>query len=205
MLTGFTEPDAGAAFARERRRASVARVTSRLTTRRRGVSALPAFGDVVAALGWVAESDLGLQEIALNSIVGTVDRRSGEFDRVFRPRARRLQSRWQRIAAARLRGETMPPIDVYRIGELHFVQDGHHRVSVARALGDTTIEARVRRVQTTVFPITELMLGDLGRDRAAPLGPGRASPTPLLRNSGASSPARPHVRGCRPMRTSVTQ
>ena len=126
------------------------------------MSALPAFGDVVAALGWVAESDLGLQEIALNSIVGTVDRRSGEFDRVFRPRARRLQSRWQRIAAARLRGETMPPIDVYRIGELHFVQDGHHRVSVARALGDTTIEARVRRVQTTVFPITELMLGDLG-------------------------------------------
>ena len=43
-------------------------------------------------------------------------------------------ARWERIAAARRRGEAMPPIDVYRIGDLHFVKDGHHRVSVARAL-----------------------------------------------------------------------
>jgi hypothetical protein len=73
------------------------------------------FEDVVAALGRVTEYDLGLQTIALESIVGTVDRRSGEFDRQFRPGSRRLQSRWQKIAAARRRGETMPPIDVYRI------------------------------------------------------------------------------------------
>ncbi len=43
----------------------------------------------------------------------------------------------------------MPPIDVYRIGELHFVRDGHHRVSVARAYGDPTIDAHIREVQTT--------------------------------------------------------
>lgn len=189
MLTGFPESDAAAAFARERRRASVARVLSCLMTRRHDVSALLPFDDVVAALGRVAESDLGLQEIALDSIVGTVDRRCDDFDRAFRPRSRRLQSRWQRIAAARRRGETMPPIDVYRIGELHFVQDGHHRVSVGRAHRDPTIEARVREVKTTVFATPELMmLGDLWRDRADALDPGRASPTPLVRNSGASSP-----------------
>jgi hypothetical protein len=97
-----------------------------------------------------AERDLGAAGNPPRIVVGTVDRRSGEFDRLFRPRSHRLQSRWQRIAAARRRGETMPPIDVYRIGELHFVQDGHHRVSVARAHGDTTIQSRVWEVRTRV-------------------------------------------------------
>jgi hypothetical protein len=65
------------------------------------------------------------------------------------------------VAAARRRGESLPPIDVYRIGELHFVQDGHHRVSVARALGDTTIEAHVREVVTELGAGRELQLRDL--------------------------------------------
>jgi hypothetical protein len=51
------------------------------------------FDEVVAALGRVAERDLGLQVIRLESIVGTVDRRNGEFDRLFRPRSHRLQRR----------------------------------------------------------------------------------------------------------------
>ena len=161
MDTGFPEPDALADFARARRRHSLAKLASRLTVKSNGALAMLAFDDVVAALGRVAEHDLGLQMIALESIVGTVNRGSGDFDRFFRPRSRRLQSRWQRIAAARRRGEPMPPIDVYRIGELHFVQDGHHRVSVARAAGDTTIEARVREVQTAVAATNGLMPRDL--------------------------------------------
>lgn len=55
----------------------------------------------------------------------------------------------------------MPPIDVYRIGEMHFVQDGHHRVSVARALGDTHIEAHVKEVRTALGAGTDLTLRDL--------------------------------------------
>jgi hypothetical protein len=65
------------------------------------------------------------------------------------------------VAAARRRGEALPPIDVYRIGDLHFVQDGHHRVSVARALGEKTIEARVREVITALGAGRELRLRDL--------------------------------------------
>src|ERR1700729_1104137 len=80
VVTGFPESDAAAAFSRERRRASLARVAFRLTTRRKDPSALLRFADVIAALGRVAEGDLGLQEIALDSIIGTVDRRSGDFD-----------------------------------------------------------------------------------------------------------------------------
>jgi hypothetical protein len=56
----------------------------------------------------------------------------------------------------------MPPIDVYRVGELHFVRDGHHRVSVARALGDTTIEADVTEVRTVLEePTPDLRASDL--------------------------------------------
>jgi hypothetical protein len=150
VTTGFPEPDAAADFARAYRRQSIANLASRLSMKRCRDLAMLSFADVISALGRIGEHDLGLQAIALESIVGTVSRRNGEFDRRFRPRTRRVQARWQRIAAARRRGETMPPIDVYRIGQLHFVLDGHHSVSVARAQGDTTIEARVRGVQTTV-------------------------------------------------------
>jgi hypothetical protein len=150
MDTGFPEPDAAAAFARARRRQALAKLASRLTMRGEDGLAMLRFDGAVASLGRVAERDLGFQAIALESVVGTVDRRSSEFDRLFRPRSRRLQGRWQRIAAARRRGETMPPIDVYRVGELHYVQDGHHRVSVARAHGDVAIDARIREIRTKV-------------------------------------------------------
>jgi hypothetical protein len=72
-----------------------------------------------------------------------------------------VRGRWESIAAARRRGEAMPPVDVYRVGDLHFVKDGHHRISVARALGDTEIEARVREVTTAVGAEPELRPGQL--------------------------------------------
>lgn len=59
----------------------------------------------------------------------------------------------------------MPPIDVFRVGDLHFVIDGHHRVSVARAHGDTDIDAYVREVQTKVAVNDDLILRDLLRTR----------------------------------------
>jgi hypothetical protein len=88
---------------------------------------------------------------------------------------------------------------------VHFVQDGHHRVSVARSHGDATIEAHIRDVQTTLFATAELMRGGLWRDRAAVLDAGRASCTTALRHSGASFPHGPHVGTRRPMRTSTAQ
>ena len=65
------------------------------------------------------------------------------------------------MAAAQRRGEPMPPIDVYRIGELHFVKDGHHRVSVARALGHKDINAYVTEVLTELGAEREITLADL--------------------------------------------
>ncbi len=82
--------------------------------------------------------------VPLDAIVGTVDRLQG-FDRHFRPTTPQVRARWERIAAAMRRGEPMPPVDLYRVGEVYFVKDGHHRVSVARALGRHDIDARVTR------------------------------------------------------------
>jgi len=160
MSTGVPREDAKAVFDRQRRRRALARIVARLRSEPDDVSSMLPFEEVVAALGRTGERDIGVQLIPLDSIVGTVDRGRGEFDRDFRPSAQ-TRARWERIAAARRRGEAMPPIDVYRISDLHFVKDGHHRVSVARAHGDTDIEARVREVQTKVGAEQELRMRDL--------------------------------------------
>jgi len=115
---------------------------------------------VVAALGRTGERRVGLRTIPLDSIVGSVDR-AEEFDRNFRPRSPRVRARWQRINAAQRRGEGMPPIEVLRVGGLHFVVDGHHRVSVARHLRREVIEAYVTEVTTRVTPERGLNLADL--------------------------------------------
>ncbi len=161
MSTGSPREDAKGIFDRERRRKALASIVARLRSEPDDVSSMLPFDEVVAALGRVSERDLGIQEIALDSIVGTVDRRAGEFDRSFRPASPQLRGRWEGIAAARRAGKPMPPIDVYRIGELHFVKDGHHRVSVARALGDETIDARVREVRTKLGAARELRMSEL--------------------------------------------
>ena len=158
--TGLPSADAQFDFGRARR----ARTFSRLATRMRGdssdVNVILPFEEVVAALGRRGERRLGQKAIDLDSIVGTVDRQR-EFDRRFRPTSTRVRARWERIAAAQRRGEAMPPIDVYRIGEVHFVKDGHHRVSVARALGHGDINAYVTEIVTEVGAERAITLRDL--------------------------------------------
>ena len=160
MGTGFPAEDAQSDFARARRSRMLADLARRLRFEPDDVGYILPFEEVVEALGRVAEHDLGLQTIELDSIVGTVDR-TKEFDRAFRPTSPRLRARWQRIAEAQRRGESFPPISVYRIGELHFVRDGHHRVSVARSLGRTDIDAYVTEVQTRVGPGGDVRISDL--------------------------------------------
>ena len=157
--TGLPRADAQGDFSRARRRRALARLSARLR-RADDVNHILPFEEVVRALGRIGERRLGLELVPLDSIIGTVDR-SREFDRDFRPTSPRVRERWQRINLAQRKGEAMPPIDVYRIGELHFVKDGHHRVSVARALGHKDIEAYVTDVQTQVGAGREIRLKDL--------------------------------------------
>jgi hypothetical protein len=160
LPTGLTVADAQDDFMRARRRQAVSRLARFLSRERGDIDVILPFDEVVAALGRVSERDLGLHALPLDSIVGTVDRRSG-FDREFRPTTSRVRTRWERIAAAMRRGDPLPPISVYRIGEVHFVKDGHHRVSVARALGLRDIDAFVTEVVTEVGADRALRLSDL--------------------------------------------
>ena len=107
------------------------------------------YEEVIEALGFQSERSLGLQVVPIEAIIGTVDR-GRDFDRSFRPTSGRVRSRWEQIAAAMRRGESLPPVDLYKLGEIYFVRDGHHRVSVACALGRTDIDAYVTEVITRV-------------------------------------------------------
>jgi len=156
--TGLPQTDAQFDFNRQRRRRALARLAARL--RRGDVNVILPFEEVVQALGRRGERQLGLQVIEVDSIVGTVDR-GRDFDRSFRPTTGRVRTRWERIATAQREGKAMPPIDVYRIGDMHFVKDGHHRVSVARGMGLDKIDAYVTEVITEVGAGREITLRDL--------------------------------------------
>jgi hypothetical protein len=146
--TGLSWVDAEDDFSRARRRHVLARLAGWLR-RRPDADRILSFDEVVAALGWRGEHYLGLQTIPLDTVAGTVDSRR-DFDRRFRPTSDRVRQRWEGLDLAQRRGVSLPPIDVYRVGDLHFVKDGHHRVSVARATGHKMIEAYVTDVLTRI-------------------------------------------------------
>jgi hypothetical protein len=154
------QADAQDDFLRARRGAVLSRIGSLLLRQPEDVGAVLPFDEVVDALGRIGERDLGVQPIPLDSIVGSVDR-TRDFDRRFRPTTQRVRPRWERIALARRRGESFPPIDVYRIGDAHFVRDGHHRVSVARAHGQDVLDAHVVEVLTRVGLDRSIRIADL--------------------------------------------
>ena len=111
---------------------------------------LQSFNTVLSAAGAEGRSFGGVQEIPLDKVVGSAasESKSGDFDPAFLPVTRRLRERWTRIYTAMVEGDELPPIDVYKVDDAYYVIDGHHRVSVARSLGRTVINARVIDVQT---------------------------------------------------------
>lgn len=84
----------------------------------------------------------GSQVVAVKDIHGTIDR-DGDFDYHFAPLKRNTEHRWCKVASAMLRGIDLPPIELVQIGDEYFVKDGHHRISVARALGFAYLDAIV--------------------------------------------------------------
>lgn len=126
------------------RRAQLCRLWHRITGRPQTL--LP-FAPIYARLQQRASQRRGLQEIPLRQIVGSLDKAS-HFDRSFRPLSAELRERWLMVKMLQLwRG--WEPIVVHKIGNLYFVEDGHHRVSVARDAGLEVIEAYV-----TEYPVT---------------------------------------------------
>lgn len=96
--------------------------------------------------------EVGLRDIPLDAIVGSVDRYT-DFTRSFLPLRDSDQERWARVQTQVSKLAGLPPIEVYQVGDAYFVRDGNHRVSVARQMGASHIEAYVTRIETRV-PLT---------------------------------------------------
>jgi len=94
----------------------------------------------------------GVRTIELARIIGSVNRYR-DFDRAFLPAHNRIANRWQRVDRAFYEDVGLPPIVLYKVGEIFFVVDGHHRVSVAQEQGQEFIEAEVHECRVKV-PVT---------------------------------------------------
>jgi hypothetical protein len=131
----------------------------------RGQSAeLLSFEDVRARLRLREESYKGLQDIPVDKIVGSVGRHR-EFTQTFLPKSNETKERWSRVYAKVNSMEGVPPIEVYQVGDVYFVRDGNHRVSVARELNAKTIQAHVTELPTEIELLPGMTLEDL--DEAA--------------------------------------
>lgn len=89
-----------------------------------------------------SESYRGLQTVPIEKIVGSLDRYR-DFDRAFLPRQRHSARRWQNLDRLYYQDVPWPPIQLYKVGDIYFVKDGNHRVSVAREKGVQFIDAEV--------------------------------------------------------------
>ena len=140
-MIGFmsVEAQVEADFDRARRRVFYGRIAARL---RRECSRLLTFDEVRQAHLAHNRHRLGLRDVEVSKIVGSVDRHEA-FDRTFMPTKASLAERWKRVDRAFHRGLDLPAVRLYKVGNTYFVEDGNHRVSVARYQGVETIEADV--------------------------------------------------------------
>jgi hypothetical protein len=128
-------PVAESLYARSARRGLFFRLRAWVTRR---CAALHSLSNIQVGRGVY----VGQRTVLLKEIIGS-ESRSGDFDAHFHPRRAHIEERWIAVAKARLMGLALPPVDLVQVGEGYYVRDGHHRVSVARALGEAYIDAIV--------------------------------------------------------------
>jgi hypothetical protein len=142
LMTGSEQIDAERAFSRmvrSRRRAAISR-SLRRSGRSGGHLRVVGDGEFTRRAAPVVS---GTREIPLEAIAGTLEpSRASVFDERFRP-APAARARWERVWLAEQRGQVLPPISVVPVADGYALRDGHHRVSVARARGALTIDARI--------------------------------------------------------------
>jgi nucleotide-binding universal stress UspA family protein len=151
----YYEPDStslGSAIADFRRARNQAELRELIARLRGNSIELLSFDKVRKQLKLKGGIPRGIKEIPLDSIVGSVGRYS-DFTRDFLPLREANMDRWARVKVATNGMAGLPPIDVYQIGEVYFVLDGNHRISVARQHGAEYIQAYVTEIQSRV-PLT---------------------------------------------------
>ncbi|HET7479001.1 MAG TPA: hypothetical protein VFJ72_05745 [Rubrobacteraceae bacterium] len=160
-MVDFMDPNeqADRDFTRARRRAFLRRVGAYLRNDP-GSNQLLSFEEVKSALGAVEQVYVGMREVPVEKVVGSVGRHR-DFDRAFLPSKGDLGSRWKKIDQMMQRAEELPPVSLFKIGDAYFVQDGNHRISVARLRGVEMIDAEVTELRSRVPIDSALTARDL--------------------------------------------
>lgn len=121
---------------------------------------LLSFHDVEKRLHLGPLQHIGIRDVPLAAIVGSVDR-TGDFDRAFFPRQSHTEDRWVAVERRAQANVPMEPVELYKVGEVYFVKDGHHRVSVARKRGQKSIKANVSECKPRVNLTCKMHAEDL--------------------------------------------
>ena len=129
-------------FGRARRRAWLRRLAARLWKRPASGGVPPSFDEVRRPLRAYNRVQRGVRAVDPEQIVGSVGRRR-DFDRHFLPLRAGAGERWKRVDLAFYRDKVLPPVSLYKLGDAYFVEDGNHRVSVARFHGLPALEAEL--------------------------------------------------------------
>jgi len=149
--------EVAAQYRRARFRAMLRDLIARLTRR---PNRLLAFDEVKEKLNLRGSVYRGIRRVPLDHIVGSVNRYQ-DFDRAFLPIHRHTADRWIAVGTVLFQDASLPPVRLYQVGDAYFVLDGHHRISVARALGWQEIEAEVIEVRSRVPVGPDLRAEDL--------------------------------------------
>ncbi|NTW97714.1 MAG: hypothetical protein HGB28_04105, partial [Oscillochloris sp.] len=126
-------------FVRARRAAFLAQLLAIIT---RSSNELLPFEEVRARLHVRGQHYLGNHTVPIGDIIGS-EGRYADFDRQFAPRSEATRFRWMSIDRAHYQDVGLPAVDLYKLGNIYFVKDGHHRISVARQRGQLEVDATV--------------------------------------------------------------
>ena len=144
-------------FQRAINRASWRKILSRLTG---SDNQLLPYDEVRARLPMRGQHYTGLHEVPIDKIVGSIGRYK-DFDRAFLPLQNRTKDRWISIDKAHYEDVLLPPIELFKIGDIYFVKDGNHRVSVARERGQLFIDAFVTEIDIPITLAADIKIDDL--------------------------------------------
>lgn len=103
---------------------------------------------------------IGLQQVAVEKIVGSWGRYR-DFDRAFLPKQVKTKERWVSIDIAHQKMVILPPVELFKMGDVYFVKDGNHRVSVARERGQLYMDAYVTEIDISVPLKVDTTIEDL--------------------------------------------
>jgi hypothetical protein len=135
-------------FSRALRKARLRRLMLRLRGKPAARVTSPSFEEVQGTLRAYNRVRRGIRVVDLEKIVGSVGR-SRDFDNSFMPLRAAAGERWKRVDLAFYRDQALPPVSLYKLGDEYFVEDGNHRISVARYHGIPDVEAEV----TELWPV----------------------------------------------------